>query len=138
MFNGGYHYRLDGLEVTLTGAVPEPSELQDGLVEVVLQITTSGAYSDISEDNQVFQFVSLRQVKRFSYELLENGEQGEVRISAIFETKEHAEPTPFTQWTIKLLTPERVKLDGLTGVKLRWAGHVRYGETLKRLKESQR
>ncbi|KAI0007799.1 hypothetical protein F4779DRAFT_642606 [Xylariaceae sp. FL0662B] len=139
VFKDGYHYRLDGLEVTLTGAMTKPSKLQqDGSVEVMLQITTSGAYSDISEDHKTFQFASLPQQKRFGYELLKDGSQGEVTVHAIFETKEHAEPTPFTHWTIKLLTPEKVNLDKLTSLQLRWAGHCRYREARRRGRASQR
>ena len=138
VFEGGYHYRLDGLEVTLEGALPTLSALQkNGEVEVELQISTSGAYSDISEDKRIFQFVSMHQSKRFSYKLLEDGQQGDVTVRAIFETKDHAEPTPFTQWTIKLLHPDRVNLDGLTGLHLQWAGHARFSDAMKRDKASR-
>jgi hypothetical protein len=130
-FNEGSHYRLDGMEATLRGAVPKPGEVHDVTVLVVLQITTSGVYSDI-QSAKIFHFTSLPQVKRFSYDLTESGETGATRDHAIFETKQHAEPTPFTQWTIKLLHPERVNLDGLTAVDLKWVGKVRYGVTCRR------
>lgn len=125
VFTDGTHYRLDGLEAELKGAMPNKDQLENGVVIVVLEISTSGIYHDIRDD-QVFGFTSLPQVKRYSYELTESGEKGRVHDTAIFPTEYHAEPTPFTQWTVKLLYPERLDLTGLTEVKLEWAGHVRY------------
>lgn len=131
VFTEGSHWRLDGLEATLRGAMPREEKLENGVVLVVLQITTSGVYSDI-KDGKIFNFTSLPQIKRFSYDLKATGKIGETRDQAIFESKNHAEPTPFTQWTIKLLHPERVNLDGLTGVDLHWQGRVRYSATRRR------
>ena len=101
------------------------------MVLVVLEIKTSGIYSDI-QDKKIFHFTSLPQVRRFSYDLKETGEIGETRDHAVFETVNHAEPTPFTQWTIKLVYPERVDLESITAVDLRWEGHVRFDETRRR------
>ncbi|KAI1496478.1 hypothetical protein F5X99DRAFT_414050 [Biscogniauxia marginata] len=130
-FRDGFHYRLEGMEPTLRGAMPQPDKLQDGKVDVVLQITTSGLYQDV-QDGQLFSFTSIHQVSRFSYELKASSEVGDVRDHAIFETKNHAEPTPFTQWTIKLLTPENVDLSGLEAVVLYWRGHNRFPEARHR------
>ncbi|KAL7812485.1 hypothetical protein V8C26DRAFT_437083 [Trichoderma gracile] len=126
-FYGGNHYRLSGLDPTLRGALPNPSAAKgdDGTVIVQLQITTSGIYQDI-QSNTIFHFASLPQARRCSYELKADGTRGETRDDPIFETKYHAEPTPFTQWKIKLLNPEDVDLSGLVGVDLHWKGHVRY------------
>lgn len=95
------------------------------MVIVHLQITTSGIYEDI-RDGQVFRFASLPQSRQCSYELNENGERGKTWDNPTFETKYHAEPTPFTQWKIELLNPEEVDLSGLVGVDLKWEGHVRF------------
>ncbi|KAL7934087.1 hypothetical protein V8C35DRAFT_327538 [Trichoderma chlorosporum] len=134
VFFGGSHYRLSGLDPTLRGALPQKNAVKDGVVIVHLQITTSGIYEDIQND-QVFRFASLPQSRQCSYELNENGERGRTWDDPIFETKYHAEPTPFTQWKIKLLNPEDVDLRGLVGVDLTWQGHYRFTSTRK-LEES--
>ncbi|KAK5994343.1 hypothetical protein PT974_04817 [Cladobotryum mycophilum] len=128
VFFGGSHYRLSGLDPTLKGALPHQNVAKDGVVIVRLQITTSGIYQDINKD-QIFRFSSLSQSRRCSYELNADGERGETWDDPIFETKYHAEPTPFTQWKIKLLNPEEIDLSGLTGVDLKWKGHVRFDPT---------
>ncbi|KAK1237728.1 hypothetical protein MKX07_003564 [Trichoderma sp. CBMAI-0711] len=126
-FYEGNHYRLSGLDPTLRGALPNPDAAkgEDGMVIVHLQITTSGIYQDIQQ-GEIFRFASLPQTRRCSYELKANGERGQTRDNPIFETKYHAEPTPFTQWKIKLLNPEDVDLSRLVSVDLLWKGHVRY------------
>ncbi|OTA07035.1 hypothetical protein A9Z42_0078310 [Trichoderma parareesei] len=126
-FYGGNHYRLSGLDPTLRGALPNPSASKgaDGMVIVQLQITTSGIYQDVQR-GEILRFASLPQTRRCSYELKADGTRGETRDDPIFETKYHAEPTPFTQWKIKLLNPEDVDLSRLVGVDLHWKGHVRY------------
>lgn len=126
-FVEGSHYRLNGMDPTLQGILPRPEAMQGGVVVVRLQITTSGIYSDIYKD-KVFHFASLPQVRRCSYDLYANGARGATRDEPIFETVDHAEPTPFTQWKIKLLNPGDVILSGLTGVNLKWKGRVRFDE----------
>ncbi|KAJ8120948.1 hypothetical protein ONZ43_g2482 [Nemania bipapillata] len=130
-FTKGFHYRLEGMEPTLRGALPQPESLEDGKVVVNLQISTSGLYQDV-QDDQVFSFTSLRQVRNFSYELLASGETGQIRDHAVFPVVNHAEPTPFTQWTIKLLNREDVDLSGLEAVDLYWQGHYRVREAERR------
>lgn len=127
-FDEGSHYRLDGLNPTLLGALPNPDAVKNGVVVVKLQITTSGIYADIDK-GKVFYFTSLPQVRRCSYDLGLDGVRGTTRDDPVFETKDHAEPTPFTQWKIKLLNPEDVILDGLEGIDLQFKGHVRFDET---------
>ncbi|KID85265.1 hypothetical protein MGU_07503 [Metarhizium guizhouense ARSEF 977] len=124
-FDEGSHYRLDGLNPTLLGVLPNPSALKGGVVVVNLRITTSGIYADIEKD-KVFRFASLPQSRRCSYELDENGNRGKTRVYPAFETKDHAEPTPFTQWKIELLNPEDIVLDGFKGVDLQFTGNVRF------------
>ncbi|KAI9370228.1 hypothetical protein BJX61DRAFT_544849 [Aspergillus egyptiacus] len=108
--DGGY-FHLNGLETFL--------------------ISTSGAYADTKEDiaegvpaTRVYDFVSQPRSVRFSYDLREDGTEGKTRIHAIFPTEYHAEPTPFTQWTIQLLHPERLDLSRLTGIRLEWDGRA--------------
>lgn len=119
------------MEPTLCGALPQPERLEDGKVVVDLQISTSGLYQDL-QDDQIFSFTSLREVRNFSYELLASGETGKIYDHAVFPTVNHAEPTPFTQWTINLLNPENVDLSGLETVDLYWAGHYRVREEERR------
>ncbi|TGO09626.1 hypothetical protein BTUL_0159g00110 [Botrytis tulipae] len=126
-FVEGSHYRLNGMDPTLNGILPRPEAMQGGVVVVRLQITTSGIYSDIY-NHQVFHFSSMPQVRRCSYDLYSNGTRGATRDEPIFETRDHAEPTPFTQWKIKLLNPEEVILNGLNGINLKWKGRVRFDE----------
>ncbi|KAL4755799.1 uncharacterized protein BDW70DRAFT_145900 [Aspergillus foveolatus] len=133
VFIDGGHFRLNGLETFLVGAAPRPEALQHGVVQVDIQISTSGAYADVKEEivdgvqvARVFDFVSQPRSVRFSYDLREDGTDGKTRIHAIFPTEYHAEPTPFTQWTIQLLHPERLDLSGLTGVQLEWDGKAHF------------
>ncbi|CDM30769.1 hypothetical protein DTO013E5_585 [Penicillium roqueforti] len=132
-FVEGSHYRLSSLDLTLIGARPKSEFLEDGVVKVSLEITTSGIYSDINKD-QVFHFASVPSLVRCSYQLNEEGDRGLTLEYPVFKTENHAEPTPFTQWQIKLLHPERVDLSGLTGINLNWKGHVRFDPT-RRSKE---
>ncbi|KAB8234569.1 uncharacterized protein BDW43DRAFT_310231 [Aspergillus alliaceus] len=132
VFSEGSHYRLNGLDATLDGALPNSDSAHDGKVWLKLQITTSGIYADIKEDGRVLYFRSLPQVRRCSYDLDMNGNRLNTRDDPSFETKDHAEPTPFTQWKIKVLNPEDLNLEGLKGVKLLWEGRVRYDEVHRR------
>ncbi|KAL4745722.1 hypothetical protein BDW72DRAFT_207976 [Aspergillus terricola var. indicus] len=133
VFIGGGHFRLNGLETFLVGAAPQPEALQHGVVQVNIQISTYGTYADIKEEivngvqvARVFDFVSQPRSVRFSYDLREDGMEGKTRIHAIFPTEYHAEPTPFTQWTIQLLHPERLDLSGLVGIRLEWDGRAHF------------
>ena len=126
-FVEGSHFRLEGLEAVLRGVVPQPNVTQDGVVQVDLQILTSGAYADV-QDGEIFNFTSLPRSVRFSYNLTESGDKGDTLIHASFPTEKYAEFTPFTQWTIKLLRPELLDLSGLTGVDLFWSGNARFDE----------
>ncbi|KAJ5943522.1 hypothetical protein N7516_003690 [Penicillium verrucosum] len=129
-FFGGSHYRLNGLDPTLKGALPKSEFVADGIVVLHLEISTSGIYNDIQQ-GKVFHFSSAPQLRRCSYEVNEAGERGVTRDHPIFDSTDHAEPTPFTQWKIKVLNPEEFDLSGLTGVDLDWKGHVRFDPTRK-------
>ncbi|KAE8148376.1 hypothetical protein BDV25DRAFT_141848 [Aspergillus avenaceus] len=129
VFNDGYHYRLDGLRVQLRGA----KSASEDTVTAKLQISTSGVYSDTTEDKELLNFTSIPQVKRFHYDLSATGEIGETRVDSIFEAVNHTEPPPFAQWTIKVANPDELDLDGLTGIDLHWEGRARY-EPIRRRK----
>ncbi|KAI9927078.1 hypothetical protein MW887_003461 [Aspergillus wentii] len=131
-FINGSHFRLDGLETFLRGVVPKPEAVKNGVAPVDMQILTSGVYSDI-KDGKIFHFTSIPRSVRLSYDLTESGARGDTHIHATFPTKEHAEPTPFTQWTIKLLHPEKLDLSGLTGVDLEWTGKARFEGSSEKL-----
>ncbi|KAI1075144.1 hypothetical protein F5B20DRAFT_595299 [Whalleya microplaca] len=121
----GSHFRLDGLDVVLRGAVPTPDAIQDEKATVDIQISTSGVYADI-EDGDIFHFTSLPRSVRFLYDITESGDQGDTQIYGSWPSADHAKPTPLTQWTIKLRHPERLDLSGLTGVDLLWTGNARF------------
>ncbi|KAI8959809.1 hypothetical protein F5Y11DRAFT_331864 [Daldinia sp. FL1419] len=125
VFNDGSHFRLEGLETILQGVVPRPDALNNGVGKVDIDISTSGVYADI-QGNKIFHFTSLARQVRLSYEIAEDGTVLDTLVHAIFPTQEHAEPTPFTQWTIKLRNPEVLDLSGLTGVELHWKGNARF------------
>ncbi|RAQ61645.1 hypothetical protein COH21_012952 [Aspergillus flavus] len=137
VFTQGSHYRLLGLDPTLDGALPNPDSAHDGKVWLKLQITTSGIYADIKADGSVLYFTSLPQVRRCSYDLDMSGNRLNTRDDPSFETRDHAEPTPFTQWKIKVLNPEDVNLEGLRGVELKWEGRVRYDPAHHRRKQAE-
>jgi hypothetical protein len=130
-FVDGSHFRLEGLEAVLRGVVPQPDAIQDGVVQADLQISTSGMYADV-QDGEVFHFTSQPRSVRSSYNLTESGDKGDTLIHASFPTEKHAEFTPFTQWTIKLLHPELHDLSALSGVDLFWTGHARLDEPRRR------
>lgn len=123
-FSRGSHYRLDGLEIRLLNVKPRPEAVHHGTAVVSFKIETSGSYSDI-QDNDVFYFVSTAQHKRYSYEIDPDGKFIRNRDSAIFDPTDHAEPPPFTQWTVTLENPENVDLSTLEQIKLRWNGKYR-------------
>lgn len=112
------------MEATLLGIKPKPDASRQS---VAIEITTSGIYSDI-QSGKVYHFTSRPLQKRFEYFMTPSGEKGEVLVRANYPTTNHSEPTPFTQWTIKIKEPEHLDLDSLTGVELRWAGTARYGD----------
>lgn len=123
-FTNGSHYRLDGLETLLQDVKPKHDAIHDGRASVSLKIETSGLYSDIQHD-QVFHFVSQVQEKRYSYEIDADGNFLRATNRAIFNPTNHAEPTPFTQWTITLETPENVDLSTIKNMEFHWVGKYR-------------
>ncbi|PYH73602.1 uncharacterized protein BO88DRAFT_484510 [Aspergillus vadensis CBS 113365] len=125
LFNDGSHFRLEGLETFLQGVVPRAEAISDGVAHVNIDILTSGVYADI-QDGKIFHFTSLPRQVRLTYEIDELGAIGDTLVHATYPTKEHAEPTPFTQWTIRLLNPDDLDLTKLTGVQLHWKGSVRF------------
>lgn len=126
VFTKGSHFRLDGLEVFLRGAVPRPGAVdKDGRGQVDIQILTPGVYAD-TKDGKIFHFASVPRSVRLLYDLAQSGKRGDTRIRATFSTTEHAEPTPFTQWTIQLRQPELLDLSGLKQVDLEWTGKARF------------
>jgi hypothetical protein len=125
VFKNGSHFRLQGLEVFLRGVVPRPEAVLDGSARMNIQITTSGVYANIHGDDVLY-FTSLPQSRVFSYEVSGSGDRGRTVIHAAYETQNYAEPTPFTQWTIKILNPWEFDLRGLTTVELEWTGTGRF------------
>lgn len=111
------------MEATLQGIKPKP---EAGLGKsVAIEITTSCIYSDI-QDGKVYHFTSRPLQKRFEYLMTPDGGKGEVLVRANYPTTNHSEPTPFTQWTIKIKEPEGLDLEGLNMVESRWEGTARY------------
>ncbi|KAK6825860.1 hypothetical protein PG987_013354 [Apiospora arundinis] len=62
-FVDGSHWRLDGLEATLRGAVPRSA----AAAVVDIKISTSGLYGDV-QDGNIFNFTGKPESKLFSYE----------------------------------------------------------------------
>lgn len=89
-----------------------------------IDILTSGAFVDI-KDGKIFHITSIPRQVRHTYEIDESGAIGDTLVHATYPTSEHAEPTPFTQWTIRLLKPDDLDLTKLTGVQLYWKGSAR-------------
>ncbi|OJJ71057.1 hypothetical protein ASPBRDRAFT_66094 [Aspergillus brasiliensis CBS 101740] len=125
IFNNGSHFRLEGLEMFLQGVVPRPEAISNGVAQVIIDILTSGVYADI-QNGKIFHFTSLARQVRLTYEISDTGAIGDTLVHAIFPTGEHAEPTPFTQWTIKLQNPDELDLTKLSGVELHWNGNARF------------
>ncbi|KAI9648028.1 hypothetical protein NHQ30_002656 [Ciborinia camelliae] len=125
IFSDGNHFRVNGLETIMTGVIPKPDSIKDGVTTISIQISTSGVYADI-QNNKAFNFTSPPKSIRFEYDLTASGDQGETHIPGTFSTEHHAEPTPFTQWTITVRNPEKFDWGGLTEVKLFWTGNAEF------------
>ncbi|KAL4922100.1 hypothetical protein BDW62DRAFT_217924 [Aspergillus aurantiobrunneus] len=133
VFTKGSHFCLDGLEVFLRGAVPRPDAVdKNGVGQVDIQLLTSGVYADI-KDGKVFHFAGEPRSVRPLYDLDSSGKRGGTRVHATFLTTEHAEPTPFTQWTINLRQPELLDLSGLAQVDLEWTGKARFSDSSSKI-----
>ncbi|KAL4802413.1 hypothetical protein BDV18DRAFT_163817 [Aspergillus unguis] len=120
-FREGYHFRIDGMEVTLKGV--KPKNQHDRVVSV--KISTSGTYADV-QDDQVYNFTSLPLERTFQYQVDAQGNKGDVEIRAIYESHDYAMPTPFTQWTVQVRHPESLDLSGLEDVLIKWKGKARF------------
>ena len=121
-FIDGSHFRVEGLDVVLHGAIPKPESLKHKkTVEVTIIITTSGVYADI-KDGKVFHFTILPLERHFVYEMKANGKKKKVVTQSTFPSTTHADPTPFTRWTIRIKNAEDLDLSGLTDIGLKWTG----------------
>ncbi|KNG90700.1 hypothetical protein ANOM_001074 [Aspergillus nomiae NRRL 13137] len=127
VFNDGSHFRLEGLEIFLQGVVPRAEAIHNGVAHVDIDILTSGVYADI-QGGKMYHFTGPAIQVRFSYEITESGEIGHTVVCARFPAEEHAEPTPFTQWTVKLQNPDDLDLTKLSGVELHWRGKATFVE----------
>jgi hypothetical protein len=127
IFNNGSHFRLEGLETFLQGVVPRREAISNGVAQVTIDISTSGVYADI-QYGKIFHFTSLARQVRLTYEISESGTIGATLVHAIFPQSQHAEPTPFTQWTVKLQNPNDLDLRNLSSVELHWKGNARFVE----------
>ncbi|KAB8231123.1 uncharacterized protein BDW43DRAFT_313448 [Aspergillus alliaceus] len=94
IFTDGSRFRLNGLKTFLSGAFPNPEAVVGGVVQVDIQILTSGIYADI-KDVTIWQFASVPRSVLLSYDLDTKGNRGTTHVHATFPTKEHAELTLF-------------------------------------------
>ncbi|KAE8384516.1 hypothetical protein BDV23DRAFT_189141 [Aspergillus alliaceus] len=94
IFMDGSRFRLNGLKTFLSGAFPNPEAAVGGVVQVDIQILTSGIYADI-KDVTIWQFASVPRSVLLSYDLDAKGNRGATHVHATFPTKEHAELTLF-------------------------------------------
>ncbi|KAB8260354.1 hypothetical protein BDV32DRAFT_158790 [Aspergillus pseudonomiae] len=128
VFNNGSHFRLEGLEIFLQGVVPRSEAINNGVAQVDIDIMTSGIYANI-QGSKIYHFTGPARQVRFSYEITESGEIGDTVVCARFPTEEHAVPTPFSQWTVKLQNPDDLDLTNLSGVELHWRGKAKFVKT---------
>ncbi|KAK2743428.1 hypothetical protein FQN57_004893 [Myotisia sp. PD_48] len=116
-FINASHFRVLELQIYLNGARPKGRDS----VDLRIRITTSGTFSDI-EGKKCFHFTGNPRAVVFGYELLPDGKTGDITVSGTFDSEHHAEPTPFTQWSIEVQNKDKVDLGSLTDVELRWGG----------------
>ncbi|KAL4746999.1 hypothetical protein BDW72DRAFT_206864 [Aspergillus terricola var. indicus] len=139
VFTNGSHFRLSGLETVLGGVRPLPEYLGPNRVtELKIRITASGTYADIQQ-GKIFHFTGKKWDVMFSYDVTESGGQGEIHMDSRFPPTDHAEPTPFTTWTIRLLNPEMFDLSELESVDLNWDVYLRpeFGDRLSQWREQK-
>lgn len=118
-FRDGSHFRLQGMDPFLVGASPDPRTTQEHVETTKIHISTSGVYADIEGDT-VFHFVNVPINRNLEYS------ESSTAVSTIIKSKSYAEPTPFTQWTIRLLNADKFDLTKLTDLKMRWKGKARF------------
>ncbi|KAL1668395.1 hypothetical protein GGF50DRAFT_46686 [Schizophyllum commune] len=124
-FVKGSIFRVFGMRVFLHGVVPKPEALSgSGTAVVWITVGTSGIYADIRQDNAVFGFSSLPQVRQFKYlvdaqgNVVNNG----IEVDSIITMSQHMNPPPFTQWSITINQEDLFDLTNLTGMQLEWQG----------------
>ncbi len=104
------HVRVRTVRAWLMGLPPRSAP-------VTLEIRTSGRYSD-RLGAQLFQFLGPATTRRFRYLARPGAPEPEIQIDGCFLEAEVFHPTPFTDWTIAVLSPGPDARSGLTAVEL--------------------
>lgn len=115
IFTGHSRVRLDTVRLWLRGAEKEG-------IPVISEISTSGDHADRLGKTWNFSMEPFR--RKFQYIKQSDGSvhiQKDGRISREFAGW-YAQPTPFTQWTISLMTPDAVSFDTLEEIALEFEG----------------
>lgn len=115
LFTGHSRVRLDTVRLWLRGAEKEG-------IPVISEISTSGDHADRLGKTWNFSMEPFR--RKFQYIKQSDGSvhiQKDGRISREFAGW-YAQPTPFTQWTISLMTPDAVSFDTLEEIALEFEG----------------
>ncbi|APA11695.1 hypothetical protein sscle_08g064650 [Sclerotinia sclerotiorum 1980 UF-70] len=123
-FTDGSMFRVSGMRAFILGAVPHTYKNNTALVR--LTISTSGVYADVQGDN-VYGFTIKALNRPFEYLMARDGTPSLPPIKdSIIKSQDYVDPTPFAQWTVKILNPQDFDLTGLTGLKLYWEGSARF------------
>ncbi|CAD6444571.1 4a8bab2f-3030-4c8e-b008-82b0b8bc15d8 [Sclerotinia trifoliorum] len=123
-FTDGSMFRVSGMRAFLLGAVPHTYTNNTALVR--LTISTSGVYADV-KDNTVYGFTIKPLNRPFEYLMARDGTASLPPIKdSIIKSQDYVDPTPFAQWTVKILNPQDFDLTGLTGLKLYWEGSAHF------------
>jgi hypothetical protein len=123
--------RLRTVRMWLEGATPPASSL------ITVEMRTAGNYLDRFQDKD-FQFTSKPLQRIFRYRVsrkkegspdwkFEDGSYGYIEIDGTVDNEvryAYFEPTPFSEWTIKVNTADGVKLSEVTKITMEFAGSV--------------
>lgn len=123
--------RLRTVRMWLEGAVPPSS------ARITVHMETAGNYLDRFEGTK-FQFTSKPLQRIFRYRVsdkregtpnwrFENGTYGYIEVDGTVDDEvryAYFEPTPFSEWTIKVNPSEGVNLSGVTKITMEFAGSV--------------
>ncbi|KAI6778158.1 uncharacterized protein J7T54_007204 [Emericellopsis cladophorae] len=119
-FVDGSYFHITELEVYLLGLEPVSTQPQHS---VKLSVLTTGSYSNIRDDDTVFDFFMRPHSRSFQYTINEAGGVG-INICANFGGSEWTTPTPFSEWAVYVWNPENYDFTNVTDVMILWHGEA--------------